>query len=329
MSTLAALLAVIVSRGSPTVPSTPGVLEPLGPEGARVENLWWLFFWVCTAVYVIVIALLVAGVLRRRRELTPEGRKRRTTAVIVGAVVSAVILFVFLFADVSTGRAVLNLPADALHVEVTGHQWWWEVKYPAEPPSDIVTTANELHVPVGRPVVVVLQSDDVIHSFWIPNLNGKRDAIPGRRTELRFQAARPGIVRGECAEFCGYQHAHMAFLVVAESPAEFDAYLAAQRRPAAEPTTPEQHRGRQVFLSAPCVLCHSITGTPAFGRTAPDLTHVASRLTLAAGTLPNAEGPLGGWIVDPQRIKPGNHMPPNLLPPADLMALLSYLENLK
>jgi cytochrome c oxidase subunit 2 len=169
----------------------------------------------------------------------------------------------------------------------------------------------------------------VIHSFWVPNLQGKKDLIPGQVNTLHLQADRPGVFRGQCAEFCGLQHAHMALYVVAEPKEEFARWQARQRQPAPEPATDEQRDGLGVFLSSSCVLCHAINGTSAGGVTGPNLTHVASRLSLAAGTLPNTRRHLAGWIVDPQSQKPGNNMPPNLLRPDELQALLSYLEILR
>jgi cytochrome c oxidase subunit 2 len=195
--------------------------------------------------------------------------------------------------------------------------------------SQRVTTANEIHIPVGRPVVLTLKSHDVIHSLWVPNLAGKKDLIPGHETTLALRADRPGRYRGQCAEFCGYQHGKMGLLVIAEPPETFAAWLEAQRRTPPPPTDPLPQRGQQVFLAGTCAMCHAIQGTSAFGRVAPDLTHIASRPTLAAATLPNRPGYRAGWIVDSQSLKPGNHMPPNPLNPPDLQALLAYLESLK
>jgi cytochrome c oxidase subunit 2 len=196
-------------------------------------------------------------------------------------------------------------------------------------PSNLLTTANEIHIPVGRPIDFELQSADVIHSFWIPNLSGKRDMIPGRATHTVMQADRPGTYWGQCAEFCGYEHAKMRFDVIAEPEADFQKWLAASRQPAAEPTTDSQKRGQQVFMGRSCVMCHTIQGTMAGGMIGPELTHLASRSKIAAGSLPNKRGHLAGWIADPQQIKPGIRMPPNALAPAELQALLDYLENLK
>jgi cytochrome c oxidase subunit 2 len=228
------------------------------------------------------------------------------------------------------GRAITRNPGkQALQIRVTGHQWWWEIQYRDSLPKDWVTTANEIHIPVGRPVVFELRSTDVIHSFWPPNLSPKRDQIPGNENSLWFQADSVGVFRGLCAEFCGHQHAKMGFVVFAESPSNFARWLARERDTAATPTDSLTRRGREVFLGSSCVMCHAIAGTPAGSRIGPDLTHLAGRQTLAAGTLPNTRSNLTGWIVDPQAIKPGAKMPPNQLNGPDLLALVAYLESLR
>ena len=252
------------------------------------------------------------------------------TAVLLATGLTTVILFVFLFFDVSVGRTITTNPGrEALQIQVTGHQWWWEVQYRDSLPKDWVTTANEIHIPVGYPVVFELRSSDVIHSFWPPNLSPKRDQIPGNENSLWFQADSAGVYRGMCAEFCGHQHAKMAFLVVAQPPHEFAAWLARQRDTALTPTDSLAQHGKEVFLASTCVMCHAISGTPAGSRIGPDLTHLASRRTLAAGTLPNTRANLTGWIVDPQVIKPGVKMPASQLSGPDLLALVAYLETLK
>jgi cytochrome c oxidase subunit 2 len=213
---------------------------------------------------------------------------------------------------------------------VVGHQWWWEVKYPDEGnPQNTVETANEIHVPVGRPVFIKMTSGDVIHSFWAPNLDGKKDLIPGHETRTWFRADTAGVYRGQCAEFCGHQHAKMSFFIVAEPRIQFEHWLESQKGEAAKPADSLTQTGERVFLSGTCAMCHAISGTGAGGHYGPDLTHLASRRTIAAGTLPNTTGNLAGWILDPQSIKPGAKMPPNQLEPAALQALLAYLESLK
>jgi cytochrome c oxidase subunit II len=316
-------------------------LDPAGPQSGRIGRLWWLMFYVCSAVFLLVSLSVLAAIFRGRKgeekggdapDTSPEpGRERRMTGVVMGAVgLTALILFVFLISDFSTGRSLYSLDSTrALSIKITGHQWWWDVEYDGEPASNIVHTANEIHIPVGRPVKFRLTSTDVIHSFWVPNLGGKKDLIPGHETVLTFQADREGEFRGQCAEFCGYQHAHMAFSVVAEPPEKFYEWMNRQRASSVEPADEAQRRGRQIFLTGPCVMCHTVRGTDAGGRVAPDLTHLMSRKTIAAGTLPNTRGHLAGWITNAQEIKPGSNMPPVPLSPEDLQALLAYLESLK
>jgi len=312
-------------------------LSPTGIQAAHVENLWWLMFWVCTAVFVAVMIALLASVARARRaEQRDESRvsaqgERRLTRWVAGALaVSAVLLGVLFFASIFTDRALAQLPLeDALHIEVTGYQWWWEATYDDPTPSNVFTTANELHIPVGRPVMMTLRASDVIHSLWIPNLAGKKDLIPGRTNTLALRADAPGVYRAQCAEFCGWQHANMALFVVAESPADFARWLDAQRKPAAEPTTDAMKHGRDVFEKGTCAMCHAIKGTSANAARAPDLTHVASRRSLGAGVIPNTAEHRAAWVGNAQAIKPGTNMPPQPLPAADFDALLAYLGSLQ
>jgi cytochrome c oxidase subunit 2 len=305
-------------------------LDNAGAEAARVTSLHWWIFWISGAVSAALVAALALSLTRPPSPPTPGGERQRTRAVAAATVVSTILLFVLLSMSVWAGREIVT-PAgpSALEIQVIGHQWWWEVRYPAPSAGDTVTTANEIHVPVGRPVRLLLSSADVIHSFWAPNLNGKKDLIPGRPTTHLFRAERTGVFPGRCAEFCGYQHAHMGFLVIVDTPDRFHAWLEAERRPASRPNDPAARHGRQVFLSAPCVVCHTIRGEGAFGHKAPDLTHLASRQTIGAATLPNTPGYLAGWIADAQRSKPGNRMPPNVLPAEDLLDLVSYLGSLR
>jgi cytochrome c oxidase subunit 2 len=216
-----------------------------------------------------------------------------------------------------------------LTIDVTGQLWWWQIKYENDVPSQTVTTANEIHIPVGRLVQFKLRSNDVIHSFWVPNLHGKTDLIPGHVASTWMRADRTGTFRGQCAEFCGHQHAHMALTVVVETEEQFKNWYTAQLQSASQPATKQQARGQQVFLSAPCVMCHRVQGTDAGGAVGPDLTHIASRQTIAAATLENSREHLAQWILDSQSIKPGNRMPPNPLSREDLEALLDYLQSLK
>jgi cytochrome c oxidase subunit 2 len=335
----AAALAVL---GGCTLNRQQNALEPGGPQAAQLEGLWWFAFWVSAAVWVLTVAALLYASFHRRR--TPDATvpdatipdpepatERRSLRWVVGATGATVaILLAFLVVDLLTGRSLAAIERrEALTVRVTGYQWWWRVEYRDTVPSRVVVTANELHVPVGRPVMIEAASGDVIHSFWVPSLHGKRDLVPGLKNRLWIQADRPGIYRGECAEFCGHQHAKMAFVVVAEPQERFDAWYANQLRDAAAPTDSLRARGLEILQSRSCAMCHQIRGTLAGGQVAPDLTHLASRRTLAAGSLPNTRGHLAGWIVNPQRIKPGTRMPANNLEPDELRALLAYLEGLR
>jgi cytochrome c oxidase subunit II len=310
------------------------VLNPSSPQTRLIGRLWDAMYLVSAAVFVLVVLALLLGAFRRRGGETPEtdpGRERSlTTAVSVATALTVLILFGFLVYDVAVGRQLTRgFGKEALQVRVVGHQWWWELQYRDSVAHNWFTTANELHIPVGRPVVLELLSTDVIHSFWPPTVSQKRDLIPGKDNSLWLQADTPGVYRGQCAEYCGQQHAKMGFLVIAQRPDSFAGWLARQRDTALTPTTELARRGQEVFLASSCVMCHAIAGTPAGSRVGPDLTHLASRRTIAAGTLPNTRGNLAGWIIDPQKIKPGTRMPPTQLKPADLQTLLAYLETLK
>lgn len=308
-------------------------LHPAGIQAERIGDLWWFLFWLCTIVYVLVMSALLVGVRRaraRRTDTEALDERRLRTSVIAASVVTVVALFGVLFASVATGRAVGSLgDPQALVVEITGSQWWWDVVYDNPNPSLRVTSANELHIPVGRPVAIKLKSTDVIHSFWVPKLHGKIDLIPGRENTIWIQADSPGVYRGQCAEYCGLQHANMAFAVIATTSDEFERWITAQRQAAPDPATPEQQRGRQIVESGPCAMCHTVRGTGAGGKTAPDLTHFATRSTIGAGAAPNTPGYLAGWIADPQHLKPGTRMPSTGLSSADLQAVLAYLETLR
>jgi cytochrome c oxidase subunit II len=320
-------------------PGLHDALQALGPQAGHIVDLWRVFLFICTAVFAAVLAALVYALWHAPRiraqeppELgtvnRPEPGPRRSVATAVAA--SVLLLLVLLAASVFTDRALARLPLkDAVNIEVTAHQWWWTVKYVSGPVSETLETANEIHVPVGRPVVIKLNSDDVIHSLWVPSLAGKRDLVPGRTAILAFQADRPGIYRGQCAEFCGFQHAFMAFEVHAHPQAEFEAWRQQQLAPAPEPTDPQAQRGKSLFQSVSCAMCHSVQGTPAQGKRAPDLTHLASRRTIAAGTLENTPANLESWIADPHKHKPGVNMPANPMSGEDLAALVAYLGILK
>lgn len=319
------------------------VVDPRGPLAGRIAGLWWFFFWLLAAIFIIVLALTLWTLTRRDRGLEqqpievtrhpPAERESKLARVVTAATIATVvILFILLVDSVVTGKANADISdhaKNAMVVELTGNQWWWQVQYDNPDPSRIVVTANEIHIPVGRPVKILGRSNDVIHSFWVPNLQGKRDLIPSRVTTEWIEADRAGVFRGQCAEFCGLQHAHMVLWVIAEPEDKFDAWLNAQLQPAVAPTDPVKQRGQQIFLSHECIFCHTIRGTSAAGQVAPDLTHFGSRSGIAANTLPNTLGNLSGWIVDPQRVKPGNNMATVPIAPEDLQPLIEYLESLK
>ena len=312
------------------------VLDPGGPQAARIERLWWFMLIVASVVFLLVLAATIRAFTRGAPPvMTTEAAERRErrmhTGIIAATVATVVTLFVFLIVNFSTERALASLPGDqAVSIEVTGYQWWWKVRYIDSTANRTLTTANEIHIPVGAPIKITLLSQDVIHSFWVPRLHGKRDLVPGRKAVTWLRADSAGVYRGQCAEFCGHQHAKMALTVVAHrTRAEFDAWFEHQLTAAVEPATAEEARGKDVFMRSTCVMCHAIQGTDAGSGSGPDLTHLASRGTIAAGTLPNTRGHLGGWITDPQSIKPGAKMPATSLEPAELQALLTYLQSLR
>lgn len=300
-------------------------------EGAAIANMeWQLLFWIGAAIFLLVVVLLAAILfrhLRARRDLVAEPHERRGTGWIwLGGIALPVAVLVLTFGFTMRNSLALSAPPspETVTVDLTGHRWWWQVQYPKEG----FTTANQIYIPVGQPVKVNLVSADVIHSFWVPQLHFKRDLIPGRTNSTWLQANEPGVYRGACAEFCGEQHAHMMFMVVALTPERYQEWVAHESEPAPPPDNDLARAGQQVFLGASCVFCHTIRGTPAAGETGPDLTHVASRLTLAAGALENNIGNLGGWIMDPQHIKPGSSMPATPLTGEELQALLAYMSTL-
>lgn len=317
----------------PTWEGHETVLRPASEQAHTVLGLFHFQWIVATIVWVLVVAAVLYAAYRGSRRAVPDVRHEPALRkwVSVATALTIVTLVIYLVYDFGVGRAVAAPFGDqtALHISLTGHQWWWEVTYNDTNPQHQLSTANEIHVPVGRRVLFTLTSRDVIHSFWMPNLSGKKDLIPGHTSDVWFVADTPGVYRGQCAEFCGLEHAKMALVVVAESPADYRKWYEAQLQPDAQPSDSLRALGQQVFLSGPCALCHAINGTPAGGHFGPDLTHVGSRMTLAAGTLPNTRGNLGGWLVDPQSIKPGVHMPANNLDPKQLRALIAYLEGLQ
>jgi cytochrome c oxidase subunit 2 len=295
-----------------------------GPSAHRISLLWWGLFGAAVVVWTVVVFLIVwALVLRRGPDVKPRSGGERAV-VVAGIVIPSVILVGTFAGAMGVLNAERNPPhPSVLSITVIGHDWWWEVRYPN------FVTANEIHIPVGRSVHVDLRTADVIHSFWVPSLTSKTDLIPNKDNSTWLQADRAGTYRGQCAEFCGLEHAGMAFLVVAQPQAEFDTWMADQSRPAPAPGGSTAARGEQVFTTQSCASCHTVRGTTANGTVGPDLTHFGSRRTLGAGSAPNDPGWLGGWISNSQTIKPGNKMPPQPLAPEDLRAVITYLEGLK
>lgn len=333
-------LATLLAACTPaplSPPGTPSTLDPRGPGAARLSELWWLMFAISAFVTVLVIGLTIAAVLRRRRataDTTPEitsGDTGRNWILLGGIALPLVLLSITFGYSIYTQAAIDSIGGETLKIEVVGRRWWWEVKYPDQG----VISANEMHIPVGVPVEVKLESGDVIHSFWVPQLHGKLDLIPRRANVITLQADEAGLYRGECAEYCGNQHAHMHFMVVAEDRAAFDAWISAQQQPASPPDAEAAQRGQQVFLEAQCVVCHTVRGLQDTSVDAseidlgPDLTHLASRLTIAGASLSLNRGNLAGWIVDAQHVKPGALMPNMNLESEDLQDLLAYLESLR
>lgn len=318
-----------------------GVQNALGGQGKDDRDflvLGGIFLAVCTVMYLIVIAALIGALLRRRRadaSTVETGRHHKVnpllrTALVGWTALIAIGLIGLAVASFFTDRTMAaHAQRPRFAVEITGNQWWWDVEYRSTNPSLNIRTANELHLPVGVPVQVTLKSNDVIHSFWVPNLAGKQDLIPGRVTDISLLPTKTGLFRGQCAEFCGVQHANMALDVTVQSEADFARWAAAQMKPAQVPRTPLALAGYNYVTSRECSVCHNINGTPASGKVAPDLTHLASRRSIGAGTLPMNRGNLYGWVADPQSQKPGNRMPTIGIPAQDLHAIIAYLETLK
>lgn len=320
-------------------------LFPASSSSREVATLWWTMLAVAALVWAgVCVATFMA--IRRGRALartvepsTSAGHEApflgeespRTRMAIMAATIATVgILFFFMGYDFFLGKRAFAMHRhQGIDVTVRSHQWWWEFVYHDTVPSMRVTTANELHVPVGIPVNLILESPDVIHSAWVPRLAGKQDLVPGYTGSLVFTADTAGVYTGVCAEFCGAQHANMKFLVIAHPKDEYDAWYSHEKSPAVPPNDSATAAGQRAFLSASCATCHTITGTPAGATNGPNLTHVANRRTIASGTLPNTHDDLLRWIYNPQAIKPGTQMPQSNLPPEALQNLVSYLRILK
>jgi cytochrome c oxidase subunit 2 len=320
----------IVTAGVLGLAGCGGAQSALAPAGRSAERIADLFWWMAGGAAVVWVSVLALGVYAVRANSGPSRRQAALLIIGGGAVVPTVVLAVLLVFGLSLlPELVAPAPEGSLRVSVTGEQWWWRVRYEV-PEGKAVRLANEIRLPVGEPVEFRLASADVIHSFWIPSLGGKVDMIPGRQTRLALHPTRTGVFRGVCAEYCGASHALMAFTVVVQERADFDRWLEGQAAPARSPTTELAERGRDVFLASGCGACHTVRGTAAGGVVGPDLTHVGSRRSLAAGTLPAEPEDFHRWVAHPKTVKPEVIMPHfGMLPPDDLRALAAYLDGLE
>lgn len=321
---------VLLSACAPNAPQD--ALEPAGPYARQIDSLFNWVFWTAAGVFFLVEGLLVYALWKFRHRPgrpTPVQVHGNPRLEIAWTIAPAALLAAIAVPTVLLIFSLARRPPDAYDIEVVAHQFWWEVRYP----RDQVVTANEVHIPVGQPVFVRLTSVDVIHSFWIPRLAGKRDVRPGAVTHLTLQAEQPGVYLGQCAEYCGLSHANMRLRVVAQPPEQFRTWVEQQRAPAAA-----QPSGAVVaaFQRAGCAGCHTLNGVEGFGapsvRTStvgPDLTHFGSRQTLAGATLENTPEQLAAWLRDPQAMKPGNDMVIPRLTEQEVDALVAYLESLK
>jgi len=325
---LAAILLAATGCGGPFPQTT---LAPRSDLGAQLDTLFTSIFWWAVVVFAIVEGLLLFVIIRYRARpgAGQPSRLHGHTALEIGWTLAPALILVFI--AVPTMRTIFataaRAPAGALRVEVIGHQWWWEYRYP-----DLgIVTANEMHLPLGRPVELDMTSADVIHSFWAPGLGGKRDLTPGRITRIAFTADSLGEVAGQCAEFCGASHANMRLRVFVESDSAFVAWAARQKSDAAVPARgSEAERGQQAFARGACIACHTIAGLPqARGTVGPNLTHVGSRTTLAGAMLPNTTEWLRRWIANAPSLKPGSLMPAMPLPEDQMAALVAFLQSLQ
>jgi cytochrome c oxidase subunit II len=301
------------------------MLHPASDEAAQIAKLWWVMLGVYGGVFVATMAVLAVALQAKRTARAPLGNR---FIAITGIGIPLLILMGMLIYPI-TLMAALGPREGVLTIRVTGHQWWWHVEYPEQG----IVTANELHIPVNRPVRLELISGDVVHSFWVPQLGRKMDMLPEHERVMWIEADRAGVYRGQCAEYCGTQHARMAFYVEAMEEEDFGRWVS-ERQAAAEratetPVDADLERSRELFTAAGCGACHGITGVSVAEQVGPDLTHMGTRLSIGAGTMANTEWLLRGWIVDPHRYKPGNLMPPTHADPDDLDALVEYLMSLE
>lgn len=314
------------------------MLRPGGPAARTLADAGNIVLFLFIGVTVVMWIILGWIPMRRRGTLgqhAPWNARGDLRWIMVGGIVVPLIVLGGVFVLGLRTMSAFPMGDQAMHgpspvVRVIGHQWWWEVQYVYGGVSQHVADANEIHIPVGQPVDIDLESRDVIHSFWVPELHGKVDLIPGMVNRIRIQADRPAVFRGECAEYCGPQHAHMILVVRADAPGDFQKWLAHAREPGRAPVAPLEQRGRDVFMNGPCLLCHTIRGTAAHGLVGPDLTHVGGRLGIAAETLPNNIGTVEAWVTHAQSIKPHAQMPSlTMFSGEDARALAAYIRSLE
>lgn len=329
--------ALLIGQSDPTHAETPmSYWHTYGPAGYPLTQLGWGLGIISIVVLVVIAALLLGAVSHKRTRRAPDdtqlavGREGGGMGwIYVGTGITTVVLIACMGWTLAMSASVVRPPSrPALTVQVIASQWWWGLKYTSADPSRTFITANEIHVPIGQPVRFEVASADVIHSFWVPQLGGKIDVIPGQTNVTWLQADKPGVYRGQCAVFCGTEHARMALELIADSPREFRAWQDAQLRDAPLTASAAARAGQRVF-QAHCAACHAIRGSDAAGIVGPDLSHLMTRRTLAAGLLPNTPGNLAGWIADPQSLKPGARMPDHLVSGADLTAVVDYLKTLQ
>jgi cytochrome c oxidase subunit 2 len=322
---------------------SPSMLDAKSAQAGRISHLWWLMFGLAVVVYIGVMAVVVVAMFRKRRrgsggaaeddapddaaclvDVTSYERSDRSFLLYGGLLLPFVVLSVIAVQTVRVSNA-LQAARATVHIAVDAEDWWWRISYP----DDRVVTANEIHVPVGERVDIALRSDNVIHSLWVPQLNGKTDVVPGQTNHMTFTADVPGTYRGECAEFCGIEHAKMGFVVVVQTKQDYAQWLTANRAPSAAPATAQQAAGAQYFANASCAGCHTVSGTSAAGILGPDLTHVGSRATLAAVAVPNTPAGMAHWLSATQDIKKGALMPQIDLTTEQVADLVAYLEHLR
>jgi cytochrome c oxidase subunit II len=298
----------------------------------RITRLTWFMVILSTIVYAIVMGAMVIAVRRNRQRSATEVdlSKAGVRPIVIGGFLLPAFVLTAVFGVAETAMGKVHHGTPALTINITGHQWWWQLEYALPTLSERIRTANEIHIPVNQPVRLLLTSADVIHSFWVPRLQGKIDVIPGDTNDLRLLATVPGTFIGQCAEFCGVQHARMGITVVVDDSATFARWLGNQLADGRAPTDSLTADGQRLFVTGPCAMCHAVRGTEARAQIAPDLTHVGSRMTIAAGTLPTTVGSLEGWIRNAQLMKPGTQMPALAeFSGPQLRALATYVAGLK